>query len=937
MRRLIGGLFLSLIVCFRLGATDVSIIGPLQEPVAFSAPVEAQVSGWRLLVANPYRGLQVIDVRNPDDPTLIGRVPIEGHVRALHVLSETVVVAAVETNFFASRIVVVRISGTPEIIVTLDLPGRWESSQFTGSMLHVATRRYDPAANPPESAAFTAIDLRQPQSPLVGSSLLLPVQSPLPVVRLTPDFAFLPNSDGLQVIPLSTEATMLAVASTIALPGFITGSDAIDQRGGVLRFVAQRYELRNAAGVLGYGHYVLSTELWSLAAPDAPVRLGGLEEERADSAYDVRFDGDRVWMRSGDLHLVDLADPTAPRARDFQVSALFDFLPLGDRLLTCTTSNRGASYDLYALPALPTEDLRQVARFEQPFGPGYPLQRPTLGPRDVFTLGRQTLVRVPFNRLAADGQTSETRTAFLEIFRNQLVPRGKLPGTGPLGVLVPVRNRLLALTGSHYRSLSVPGARQPQVRAELRLAYPVAAVQAKDGLVFAANNFVEASGPDFASLTVTEAGNDTRVLAEFELGEGRVIGLTRREDRLYVLARGPQPPPGGAAESQARLVAFDIADARHPRRIGEAILAANLRDTERFDALWLANGALVWAAAGTNFERSAGWETFTGLINYASTVNMSIAPIFSLRRYHSPGTLLAFRVNRGDVPVPVAAVPLRERVPIGADAVPAFSRCFASGDQVFVSHQVRIVLSTSFNGVPDESIHVPFTQFTDVADYLDVVDFRNSAAPIVHAPIAIPATLVGVPGSGGLLYFGGFKPDIASENNSHYPFSLHIASFDGVKATTLATAEISEVSRTDQIAIDDAHNAWIATHTFDLANQPLPLLQRWSWSVADGLEHKESRSLPFVVYELHLFSPTLLAGADAPRGSVQTKLILLDLNRPDLGPRNVGSALSAPPFMLDAGAVNESPAPLAGLVLPQGDYGIGLLPFTVPVPLPGAP
>ena len=78
------------------------------------------------------------------------------------------------------------------------------------------------------------------------------------------------------------------------------------------------------------------------------------------------------------------------------------------------------------------------------------------------------------------------------------------------------------------------------------------------------------------------------------------------------------------------------------------------------------------------------------------------------------------------------------------------------------------------------------------------------------------------------------------------------------------------------------------------------------------------------------------------RGFGEDKLILLDLNQAS-GPRNAGLTESAPAFELDASVVLvNSPDTLPGLflpqglVLPQGDHGLGFVPFTAPAPL-GSP
>src|SRR6185369_16341626 len=117
-----------------------------------------------------------------------------------------------------SRLAVVRFAGAPGIVSTLDLPGDSQASQLTGNILHLAVWHYDPNANPPGSWRVVSVDLRQPEAPTIGASLALEEeQRSGSVARLTPGFAFIPNTDGLNVIPLSAATPEIRVAGTIPL------------------------------------------------------------------------------------------------------------------------------------------------------------------------------------------------------------------------------------------------------------------------------------------------------------------------------------------------------------------------------------------------------------------------------------------------------------------------------------------------------------------------------------------------------------------------------------------------------------------------------------------------------------------------------------------------------------------------------------------------
>ena len=454
--------------------TPPGIAGPFVQFLGPPIAVKAQVSGRFLLAANPVRGLQILEISRPDHPMLVAELPTAGSIQAIHVLSDSLAAVIFEVSSYSSRLAVVRFAETPEIIATLDLPGRSEASQLSGNMLHVALREHVPMGNFAGRWLLVTLNMLRPSAPRIAASLPLALAS-APVVRLTPGFAFIPNSDGLHVIPLSAASPRISVAATIPLAGpVIQAPGAIEQQDGMLRFATDKYVPPAEEARPYVGHFELAMEVWSLADP-LPVRLGSWSEERESETYKVKIDGDRFWARRGYLlALVDFKNPASPAAaREVTLrDGFFDFLPLGDRFLLLGYTGGKITCDLFDLDFFANSPARPIARFQRATTPDIGGVYPTLTSENVFMLGRQRLIRIPFSVTGTDAQPSAKGTAFLEVRRNQLVSRGTTPTTVSLGTLLPYGTRLLTLTSAQYRSFSVPGIGRPRLRSILTVGPP---------------------------------------------------------------------------------------------------------------------------------------------------------------------------------------------------------------------------------------------------------------------------------------------------------------------------------------------------------------------------------------------------------------------------------------------------------------------------------
>jgi hypothetical protein len=108
--------------------------------------------GDRLYFFNSLRGLQVIDISNPDQAIVRGRLPLPASGQDLYVLSDTHVVLLAgdncswgETGFESQALVVAVSNDVPRAIASLPVPGRIQNSRLVGTALYIASETYQPS------------------------------------------------------------------------------------------------------------------------------------------------------------------------------------------------------------------------------------------------------------------------------------------------------------------------------------------------------------------------------------------------------------------------------------------------------------------------------------------------------------------------------------------------------------------------------------------------------------------------------------------------------------------------------------------------------------------------------------------------------------------------------------------------------------------------
>jgi hypothetical protein len=189
--------------------------------------------------------------------------------------------------------------------------------------------------------------------------------------------------------------------------------------------------------------------------------------------------------------------------------------------------------------------------------------------------------------------------------------------------------------------------------------------------------------------------------------------------------------------------------------------------------------------------------------------------------------------------------------------------------------------------------------------FLDVIDFTNPAAPVVRAPVSIPATLIGVNNAtrqSATLFTLGWH--VWDEKNSGQ--SLDASAYNGVSVALLDTVPLVAWSSP---AVADGATIFIGKATGDSRGA----IETWMLSGDSRLTFLGSTAVASAPWNLRAFGALLAAQTDG-------QVLLFDKSD-SVSLRQIGSSESDWAFFglnlnTAAGEVTR------GLWIPLGEYGI---------------
>ena len=617
-----------------------------------------KLRGDTLYFFNQYRGLQIIDVAEPDHPVVQGTLELPAVGEQMYLLEDNYVVLLtrdgcggswpVNGATTESQVLIVKVeNGAPRVVAQLPVRGQTQESRLVGTALYVASQGYRQRSDNPndwEIGNFVcSFDLANPEAPVEKSSLWYPGYRN--TITATDRFLFV-------AVPLDHQAThgqttpSLVHCLDIAAPdgtmrelssfqvlGQVKDKFKMHVNGDVFTVISEEWAMRSVGPDAWSWRPATKLETFSLAEPAAPRKLGELELAVGEQLYATRFDGDKAYvvtfLRVDPLWIVDLSDPAQPQVKgELEVPGWSTYIqPLGDRLVTIGIDNT----DRWRV-AVSLFDVHDVAK------PAL-LSKVSLGENDSWSeanhdekafgfLPEAGLLLVPFSSWSAEQQQG---VQLIDLGPDTLTKRGVIAhDVSPRRTTIH-RDRILSLSGRELLSVDATDRDQPSVRGGVELSWNVDRVVVHGDYLIEFGNgrpsggsarplvFADAvrravNDPARPVLRVVPAADPGAVLSGVVLTNRPLLGVTAKDNRLYV-AQGqsaqvvwplfpPQPtgvgePPPQPVTNAASLLLtiFDLDRLPELVVLGQKEISFEDQYWDNLEAVWPSPGVLVWASA----------------------------------------------------------------------------------------------------------------------------------------------------------------------------------------------------------------------------------------------------------------------------------------------------------------------------------------------------
>ncbi len=759
-----------------------------------------RIRGDTLFFFNQLRGLQVIDVSDPDAPRIRARLNLPAVGEDMYVLGDSRVALLARASCAwpsTSEILIVNIEDS-EVSVESVLPidGAIQESRLVGTALYVVAQSWREREQMDEETGESltvwewgshalSFDLSEPGSARKQDELWFPGQGN--VIAATDRWLFVVTQERgnwwqslITLVDISDSAGMMIQAGAIRPAGRVADKFKLHVDDDVLSVVSEasrRTEFREQVSVL---------ENYSLSRPEKPDKLGEVRVGRGESLFATRFDGDRAYivtfLRIDPLWVIDLSDPRNPRvAGELEIPGWSTYIhPLGDRLVTVGIDNTESwkvAVQLFDVgdPANPSL-LSKV-----PLGENSSWSEATHDEKAFRVLENEGLILVPYQGWTGEG--SANRLQLIDLLATELVPRGYIEHGMSARRATSHAGRILSISGNELVAVDAADRDAPKTTASLELAWAVDRLVLDDNYLRQVSEGYSWDATPAPRIRVTSNDSPDSVLNEMTPRfNWPIVGHATKSDLLYVLQvtteyNGGIPEEEGQEVEIADNVALSVYSVRSLpalELIGET--------TAYIDAafwggdmapLWPLGDLLVWCQQGGGYWR--GWID-------VPMADMAIAP----GRWYpwwggGGGQHWVFDVSDPAEPS------LRSAVDLTAEGeFWAFSEAKTTGGLIFRSSQRSEFEPLDIK--PENPDERPVEGRWMTRHFLNVIDLTDPDEPSVRQPVNIPGVLRDVSAQGALITTQG--PHYDDEGTTDWIEHLDVCAYDGTKAALIASLRL---------------------------------------------------------------------------------------------------------------------------------------------------
>jgi hypothetical protein len=518
-----------------------------------------RIAGDRLYFFNQLRGLQVFDIANPDDPTLLGQLREPNRGEQMYLLDDDHVALLTRASYYFSlanrpltlakngsaaydassgAIVIADVAGgKPGEVARVTYPGHLIESRLVGTALYLVSQVYNEDYRP--DLLVSSFDLSDPAHPVLTDTLELGSYGS--VITATDRYLFVVHSSGdwrrslIEVIDISAPDGTLVRRGQIALAGQVPDKFKIQLKGDNLTVVSA--VPRNWSGDWNAPQNQPRTmvETFSLAQPATPVKLGSLELGVGENLFATRFSGDRLYVVTflviDPLWVVDLSDPGNPTLLgELEIPGFSTYIePLGDRLVSIGRLDSRTAVSLFDV----TDPAAPALLSQLPLGDGYSYSEANWDEKAFSVFPDEGLILVPYSGYdRASGWAS--RIQLIDLARDGLTKRGIVDQGFAARRTAVVGDRFLAISPSALITVDFADRDQPRVTSDVEIAWRV------DRVFLSGDYLVEIGGSaDWShaappSITIATPADPDSTVTLLELEDVPVTGATVRDGKLYL-------------------------------------------------------------------------------------------------------------------------------------------------------------------------------------------------------------------------------------------------------------------------------------------------------------------------------------------------------------------------------------------------------------------
>jgi uncharacterized secreted protein with C-terminal beta-propeller domain len=858
--------------------------GILEDTTTETTVEESDIWKWRgstLYFFNQYRGLQLIDVADPEKPVRLAtlRMPFSGEQLYLHPTEDVVALLTYDSNAGNGQVVLVDHTASDELeqSAAIPVPGYIIESRMVGSILYVVSRRWwqESIADPDSSVehlisrsglSVSKIDLTDPANPVIAEPLELKsdrydywggqVQATSEALLISTNeynSTLRQSISTVHVVDIADPSADPFVAFQVPVKGHVLNKFNLRLREDVLTVVSQVWR-----GIENRQRYA-SVETFDLSEPsEEPIEaLAELEFANNESITATRFAGDILYvvtvLRIDPLFVISLADPANPQLLgELEVPGFSTHLEvLGEDALISVGvegSQVAVSWFDVSNPSEPSLASRVFVGDED----GWSWTEANWDEKAFGFFPDEGWILLPYQGYAPDNGWN-SGVQMIEMGDKELIKRGSFEHEFQARRARLLGDAVVSISGRALKTLDISDPDNPQILAELTLAWPVDFVhRIGDYLIQLERGpsyWYYGSNDSSAKIHVSPIADMDKLVSSFEIPGGRIVGSLLLDDCLIV-AQSEFVSEQDEDEIWNYTDAFnlsiiDLVDPTSPVVVGTAShVSVSTEYNYGFGADYqgelLPDGSLLWYPAEQNY--------FFFLEPGIGGADASFAD-FRYPYYPTSGKIYTASVSNKTSPQIHTAVSLLNSERLETDPV-----------NYWPEGKMRLLDSILYYGLQT-------SEYIELKDgpsqwmarhWLGQLDLEDPAYPQIRQLVEIPGTFENVVSSGGdasVLFSSTFQ-SYYEENIWRNDFRIQALAFDGLKAFLVDELVDKEQGYGPKLFEE---NFIVLGKTDYSSSEPVTELQTFEWLNSGSFFEHAPLQHPGAIYRMGVVDDLLVA------------------------------------------------------------------------------